>query len=537
MAGDYDAIIVGAGMSGLYQLYKLRQLGMSVRVFEAGGDVGGTWYWNRYPGARFDSESYSYGYSFSKELLAEWEWSEHFSPQPETLKYVNHVADRFDLRRDIQFNCRIENARWDEESEHWCVGLPDGSEVTSRFFITAIGVLSVPQLPSIPGMQDFEGDSWHTARWPHKPVSFEGKRVAVIGTGATAVQLIQEVAKTADQLTIFQRRPNWCAPLHNSPITSAQQAEIRATQDEIFELCRDSHGGFIHRSDPREALEISAQERDAFYEQRYNEPGFGIWMGNFRDVMINEEANKTLSDFVAAKIRERVDDPVLAEKLIPTDHGFGTRRVPMETRYYEVFNQPNVELVDLRETPITGMNARGIECGDTERDFDLVVYATGFDAVTGAFEKMDVRGVGGVRLADTWQDGPRTYLGLSVPGFPNLLTLVGPHNAATFCNMPRCIEQNVDWVSDFLGHMRESDYAVFEASLAGEKDWTQHVHESSERMLFTRIDSWFMGYNPNREDKTERRFLVYAAGVPAYRERCDEVANSAYAGFNFRKTG
>jgi len=462
MTPDFDAIIVGAGMSGMYQLYRLRKLGMSVRVYEAGNDVGGTWYWNRYPGARFDSESYSYGFSFSKELLNQWEWSEHFSAQPETLRYVNYVADKFELRRDMVFNTRVKGARFDAENSLWQVELADGTEASCRFFITAVGALSIPQKPSIPGMADFTGPSWHTAEWPHEPVSFAGKRVAVVGTGATAVQLIQEVAKTAGSLSVFQRRPNWCAPLHNSPISASQQAQIKASYDEIFARCRESHGGFLHSSDPREALEVSARERNEFYEQLYAAPGFGIWMGNFRDVLVNEEANQTLTEFVAGKIRERVDDPALAERLIPRDHGFGTRRVPMETGYYEVFNQPNVELVDLRETPINRVTESGIACRDAKADeeaevhrgFDLIIYATGFDAVTGAFDKLNVRGVDGTTLARKWQQGPQTLLGLSVVGFPNMFTLVGPHNAATFCNIPRCIEQNVEWVTDLLQYMR-----------------------------------------------------------------------------------
>ena len=546
MTPEFDAIIVGAGMSGMYQLYRLRELGMRVRVFEAGNDVGGTWYWNRYPGARFDSESYSYGFSFSKEVLSEWEWSEHFSPQPETLRYVNYVADKFDLRRDMVFDTRITGAWFDQSNASWHIELPDGSEVTSRFFITAIGALSVPQMPNIRGIRDFAGPSWHTGEWPHEPVSFAGKRVAVIGTGATAVQLIQEVAKSAESLAIFQRRPNWCAPLHNSSITPEQQETIKTSYDDVFALCRESHGGFIHSPDSREALQVSEEERNSFYEQRYAEPGFGIWMGNFRDILVNEEANQTITDFIANKIRERVDDPVLAERLIPRDHGFGTRRVPMETRYYEVFNQPNVELVDLRDTPIGRITESGIACRDVSwdedeqeetaevhRSFDMIIYATGFDAVTGAFDKLNVRGVAGEKLADKWRDGPRTFLGLSVVGFPNMFTLVGPHNAATFCNIPRCIEQNVEWVTDMLEHMLDNNLHTVEATADGELEWTDHVLETSERMLFSKIDSWFMGYNPNRADKQERRFLVYAAGAPTYREKCDESTAAGYAGFKF----
>ncbi len=529
----YDAIIIGAGMSGMYQLHRLRQLGMSIRVFEAGGDVGGTWYWNRYPGARFDSESWSYGYSFSPEVLKEWEWSENFAAQPETLRYLNYVADRFALRRDIQFDTRVTACTYDESACEWRVDLEGGGAARARFLITALGPLSVPTMPAIEGVEAFEGESFHTGIWPHYPVSFEGKRVAVIGTGATGVQTIQEVAKTAAHLTVFQRRPNWCAPLGNSPIDAEEQKRIKASYPEIFARCRDSHGSFIHKADPRKALELAQAEREAFWEKLYDEPGFGIWMGNFRDVLSNEEANGLLSAFVAAKIRSRVKDPVLAEKLIPKDHGFGTRRVPLETRYYEVYNQPNVTLVDLREAPIERITPAGIRTTAGELSFDMIIYATGFDAVIGGFNRLDIRGTGGRVLKDKWAEGPRTYLGLQVEGFPNMFTLVGPHNAATFCNIPRCIEQNVDWVTGLIGHMRDRGYRSVVPLRAAEDAWTAHVMETGERMLFTRVDSWFMGINSNLPGRQKRSFLLYAGGAPAYRERCEEVAAKGYEGFVF----
>jgi cation diffusion facilitator CzcD-associated flavoprotein CzcO len=349
---DHDAIIVGAGISGLYQLYRLRELGLRVLVLEAGTGVGGTWYWNRYPGARFDSESYSYAYSFSKELLDEWNWNEHFAPQPETLRYLNHVADRFDLRRDIKFRSRVASAYYQDAARCWDVTLEDGTSFRSRFLITAIGVLSAPVMPRIEGVESFSGQAYHTARWPHEPVSFAGKRVAVIGTGATGVQTIQEVAKTAGQLTVFQRTPNWCTPLHNRKIAPEEMAEIRAGYPEMFKRCQETFACFLHTPDPRGTFEVSPEEREAFFERLYASPGFGIWQGNFKDILVNREANAAISDFVARKIRQRVKDPGVAEKLIPKDHGFGTRRVPMETHYYEVYNQPNVRLVDIKETPI-----------------------------------------------------------------------------------------------------------------------------------------------------------------------------------------
>src|SRR6202163_6403 len=391
---DYDAIIIGAGMSGMYQLYRLREQGMRIRVFEAGTGVGGTWYWNRYPGARFDSESYSYGYSFSKELLEEWNWSEHFAGQPETLRYLNHVADRFDLRRDIQFRSRVTAATWEEDTRSWNVTLQDGSRFRARFLITAIGPLSAPTLPRIEGVNRFQGQSFHTARWPHEPVDFAGKRVAVIGTGATGVQTIQTIAKDVGHLTVFQRTPNWCAPLHNSKIDAETQKKIKAGYPEMFRRCQETFACFVHTPDKRGAFEVSDEEREAFFEKLYAEPGFGIWQGNFRDILIDRKANAVISDFVARKIRQRVKDPKVAEKLIPKNHGFGTRRVPLETHYFEVYNQPNVKLVDINEKPIEAITPDGIKTSDGEYEFDIIIYATGFDAITGSFDKIDFRGVG-----------------------------------------------------------------------------------------------------------------------------------------------
>src|SRR5919106_36235 len=532
-AMDFDAVVIGAGVSGLYQLYRLRELGLRVRVFEAGTGVGGTWYWNRYPGARFDSESWTYGYSFSEEILREWEWSEHFAAQPETLRYCNFVADKLDLRRDIEFGCRISAAVYDEVAGEWEITSEDGRRARAPFLITAIGPLSVPTMPNVPGVESFRGEAYHTGQWPHEPVSFAGKRVAVIGTGATAVQAITEIAKTVGHLAVFQRTPNWCAPLHNSPIDAATQARIRATYPEIFARCRQSFGCFIHDADPRKALEVSAEAREAFFEKLYGEPGFGIWMGNFRDVLVDPEANATITEFMRRKIRARVKNPAVAEKLIPTNHGFGTRRVPLESGYYEVYNQPNVTLVDLRETPIERITPAGVKTSDAEYPVDMIVYATGFDAITGAFDRIDIRGRGGRWLRDKWVDGPRTYLGLQVEGFPNLFTLVGPHNAATFCNIPRCIEQNVDWVTELLAWMRERGHTRVEATADAEQEWTQPVHDTGRRMLFTKVDSWMMGINRNVPGKNRRTFIVYAGGAPRYRDRCDEVAAAGYPGFTF----
>jgi cation diffusion facilitator CzcD-associated flavoprotein CzcO len=522
----FDAIIIGAGMSGLYQLHRLRALGLQVRVFETGSGVGGTWYWNRYPGARFDSESYSYQYSFSPELLAAWDWQEHFAPQPETLRYLNHVADRFDLRSDIRFHCRVTAAHWQEESRGWMVALEDGSAHWARFLITAVGPLSAPTMPRIEGVESFGGQSFHTARWPHEPVDFTNKRVAVIGTGATGVQTIQEVAKTAGQLTVFQRTPNWCAPLHNSRISKAEMAAIRANYPQMFQRCQETFACFLHTPDPRGTFEVTQQERETFWEKLYGEPGFGIWQGNFKDILTNREANRLLSDFVARKIRQRVSDQAVAEKLIPKNHGFGTRRVPLETRYYEVYNQTNVALVDLLETPIERITPSGIRTSAAEYGFDIIIYATGFDAVTGSFDRIDIRGAGGLPLRARWRHGPETYLGVMVDQFPNMMMLMGPHTALG--NIPRSIEYNVDWVTRLIQHATRNGLTRLEATGSGVTDWTNHVRSLGAGLLSNEVDSWMTGVNRNVEGKQVRIINRYSGSAPAYRARCDAVAETGF---------
>jgi cation diffusion facilitator CzcD-associated flavoprotein CzcO len=525
-AFDHDVIIIGAGMSGLYQLYRLRELGLRVRVFETGTGVGGTWYWNRYPGARFDSESYSYAYSFSPDLLAEWNWSEHFAGQPETLRYLNHVADKFDLRRDIQFRSRVTAAHWREAACSWEIALEDGSRHTARFLITAIGPLSAPTMPRIDGVETFQGESFHTARWPHDPVRFEGKRVAVIGTGATGVQTIQEVAKTAGHLTVFQRTPNWCAPLHNSKIDADEMARIRAGYPEMFQRCLETFACFLHTPDPRRTFDVTPEEREAFWEKLYAERGFGIWQGNFRDILLDRAANAALSDFVARKIRQRVKDPQVAEKLIPKNHGFGTRRVPLETKYYEVYNQPNVQLVDIKATPIERITPKGIKTSDAEYEFDIIIYATGFDAITGSFDRIDIRGVDGLRLKDQWAGGPQTYLGVLVEGFPNMMMLIGPHTALG--NIPRSIEYNVDWVTRLVRFAHDRGLTRVAATAAGVQSWTDHVKSLGVGLLSNEVDSWMTGINRNVEGKQSRIIARYSGSAPAYRERCDEVVAKGY---------
>ena len=529
-AEQYDAIIIGAGISGMYQLYRLRELGMSVRVLEAGTDIGGTWYWNRYPGARFDSESYSYGYSFSQEILDEWDWSEHFAAQPEILRYLQFVADKIDVRKDIDFNTRVTAATYDEADNSWTVATETGRELTAKFLITAVGPLSAPQFPNIEGMDRFRGEACHTGLWPHEPVKFAGKRVAVIGTGATAVQVIQTIASQVDHLTVFQRTPNWCAPLGNSKISKEQMQDIKQHYAEIFAKCNESYGAFLHAMDPRSVFDLSPQEREAYFEKLYNTPGFAIWLGNCRDTLTDEKANAEITQFVAKKIRERVNDPAIAEKLIPTNHGFGTRRVPMETGYYEVYNRDNVELVDIRENPIECITAKGIKTSGREFEFDMIIYATGFNAVVGALERIDIRGIGGRSLNEKWADGPRTNLGVQTAGFPNLLTIVGPQNGSTFCNIPRCIEQNVEWLTGLLRYMRGKGYDYIETTVDAEEAWTRHVYEAAMKTLFPTADSWFMNVNQNLPEK-KRTFLLYAGGAPVYKEKCDEVAAAGYAGF------
>jgi len=523
---DFDAIIIGAGMSGLYQLYRMRELGLRVRVFETGANIGGTWYWNRYPGARFDSESYSYGYSFSKELLEEWDWSEHFAGQPETLRYLNHVADKFDLRRDIRFCSRVAAAVYDEEARSWTVTLEDESTYHTRFLITAIGPLSTPTLPRIEGRDSFQGQSFHTARWPKTPVALAGKRVAVIGTGATGVQTIQTIAAEVGHLTVFQRTPNWCAPLHNGKIDAETQRKIKAGYREMFARCQETFACFIHTPDPRGAFEVSDEEREAFYEKLYAERGFGIWQGNFKDILTDRRANATISDFVARKIRERVKDQKVADKLIPRNHGFGTRRLPLETFYYEVYNRDNVELVDLTETPIERITPKGIKTSEREYPFDIIIFATGFDAITGAFDKIELRGTGGARLKDKWRDGPETYLGLMVEGFPNMLMLMGPHTALG--NIPRSIEYSVEWVTGLIRFAQEKGLTRLEATAQGVASWTDHVKALGVGLLSNEVDSWMTGINRNVDGKTKRIVARYSGSAPAYRERCDAVAAKDY---------
>jgi cation diffusion facilitator CzcD-associated flavoprotein CzcO len=528
---DFDAIVIGAGITGMYQLYRLRELGMRVRVIEAGTDIGGTWYWNRYPGARFDSESWSYGYSFSEELLTEWSWREHFSAQPDTLRYLQLVADKFDLRRDMQFGHSVTAAHFDDPTSSWTVTLDDGQKLRARFLFAALGPLSTHTLPRIPGLGSFQGPAFHTARWPREPLSLAGKRVGIIGTGATAVQTIQTIAKEVGHLTVLQRTPNWCAPLHNSEITPEEQEKIRARYPEIFERCRQTVSHFIHNPDRRKALETPPEEREAFLEKLYSEPGFGIWMGNFRDMLTNPEANAVISDFVARKIRQRVKDPRTAEKLIPKNHGFGTRRVPLETNYYEVYNQPNVELVDLNETPIACITPKGLKTSEREYEFDVLIYATGFDAVTGSYDRIDIRGPGGRSLKQDWEATPRTFMGFQPEGYPNFFSVMGPHTARG--NIPRSSEHAVEWISELMRYMRENDLTRVEPRPEAVAEYTALVEKLASVLLGSKVDSWMTGINHNVEGRTVRRVLGYNGSAVKYREMAEKVATGGYREFIF----
>ncbi len=527
---DYDAIVIGAGVAGIYQLYKLRNLGMSVRVFEAGTGVGGTWYWNRYPGARFDSESYSYGYSFSQELLDEWDWSEHFASQPEILTYLQHVVAKFDLIKDIQFSSDVQSAIYSDTTRSWEIQLQDGSRFTSRFLITGIGLLSQPTLPRIAGIDTFKGQSFHTSRWPHEPVTYAGKRVAVIGTGATGVQTIQEVCKDVGHLTVFQRRPNWCAPLHNAKIGPHEMNDIRASYTEIFETCNQTAAGFLHTADERSTFEVAEKDRYEFWENLYASKGFGIWQGNFKDVLSDPKANKAMSDFIADKIRSRVDDPNTAEKLIPKDHGFGTRRVPLETQYYESYNRHNVELIDIIETPIEKITPEGIATTDREFEFDIIIYATGFNAILGSYDRINIVGVDGRKLKEQWSEELSTFLGIQINNFPNLFMILGPH--ALLGNNPRSIEFNVEWITDLIEHMEAGKLTRAEATNEAVAGWYRHVLEEGEGLLANQIDSWMTGVNSNLDGRQKRIVARYSGTQSTFRKRCREVAASGYAELN-----
>ncbi len=521
---QFDVIIIGAGVTGLYALYRLRELGLSVQTFEDGSGVGGTWFWNRYPGARFDSESYTYGYSFSQELLQEWDWKEHYSGQPENERYLNYVADKFDLRRNIRFNSRVLSAVYDERDHCWQVNLADGHQARARFFITAVGSLSAYYIPDFEGIDSFEGTWCHTGSWPAEGLDLAGKRVGVIGTGATGVQLITEIAKEVGHLTVFQRTANYCAPLRNGPIDPETQRQIKASYPEIFKKCSETAGSFVHQFDTRSAFDVSPEERLEQYERLWAEPGFKKWLSNFYDVMIPGKANEDYAAFVRQKIRERVKDPVVAEMLVPKNHMFGSKRLPCESGYYEVYNQENVLLVDVREAPIERITPKGVKTRDAEYEVDVLIFATGYDAVTGALTRIDIQGEGGQTLKDKFAEGPRTYMGIQSVGFPNMFTI----NAASVGNFVRAAEPLVDWVSDCIAYVLDHQYTRIAPSPEAEAAWTQHVVEGGAKILRTQADSWFVGANiPGKA-----RFLLTSPdSAPVMRAKRAEVAAKGYEGF------
>jgi cation diffusion facilitator CzcD-associated flavoprotein CzcO len=532
---DYEVIVIGAGVAGIYQIKRLVELGVKATVLEGAPDLGGTWYWNRYPGCRFDSESYTYGYSFSRELLDEWHWKEKFSGQPENLRYLNLVAEKFDLRRHMQFNSRVDAACYDEAANAWRLQLSDGRMLSSRFVVLTLGLLSVPTLPRLDGMDRFKGRSFHTFYWPHDGVELAGKKVAVIGTGATAIQVIGEIADKVGELTVFQRRPNWAAPLNNSRISDAEMADLRHRYDEIFATCARTPGGFEHEPDRRGFWEVSREERLRLWDRLYAEPGFGIWLRNFREIFTDEAANAEFSEYIADRIRRRVKDPVVAEKLIPRDHGFGVQRVPLETYYYEAYNRDNVQLVDISETPLECVTETGLRTSERDYDFDIIVYATGFDAITGAYDHIDFRGVGGEMLREKWHDGPSTFLGMLIAGFPNLLMPSGPQSGSASTNYPRGIETGVNWCTNLLKYMWDHGYERAEPTAAAEARWTEHVKQMYSMMLMRKAKSWFTGYNSNvpGHEQGRIRYFVYNGGAPKYVSTINKVAESGYEGIIF----
>ncbi|MES1945131.1 FAD dependent oxidoreductase [Salinisphaera sp. PC39] len=527
----FDVIVVGAGFSGLYALHRLRDtLGLKVRVYESADDVGGTWYWNRYPGARCDIPSYHYSYAFSEELQQEWHWSEKYAAQPEILAYLRYVADKFDLRRDIRFETRVTSVRFDEDENVWEVETNDGSRARAPFFISAAGCLTAANIPDFEGRDSFRGETYFTGRWPHEGVDFSGKRVGIIGTGATAIQAIPIIAREAGHLTVFQRTPNYATPLRNEPLDPELERDIKANYPEIRRKELDALCGQPFDHLQPSALEVSPEERRRVYEECWQAGGFSLWVGSYEDLLFDHEANETAAEFVREKIRERVDDPELAEKLTPRDHPYGSKRQPCETGYYETFNRDDVTLVDLRETPLEAITPRGIRTSAGEHELDVIVYATGFDAFTGGLYRMNIQGRDGERLEDHWAAGPRTHLGLCTHGFPNLFLITGPLSPSVLFNMPRSAEQHVDWIADCIDYMRRNGYATIEADREAEDRWIAHVKEIADQTLLPEANSWYLGANvPGKP----RVFMVYLGGGRMYREECDENAAKGYEGFTF----
>ncbi|MEU4326021.1 flavin-containing monooxygenase [Nonomuraea dietziae] len=519
----YDAIIVGAGLSGLYALHRLRGLGLRVKVFEAAEGVGGTWHWNRYPGARCDVESVDYSYSFSRELEQEWDWTEKYPGQPEILAYLEHVADRFDLRRDILLGTRVVAARFDGG---WHVTTETGERVGARYLVMATGCLSVPKPVEVDGLASFRGEWHHTGRWPHEGVDFTGRRVGVIGTGSSGIQSIPVIAEQAGHLTVFQRTPNFSLPAYNGPLTPETRRAVKAAYGLRRSLARQTHSGIPAEPAVQSALEVGHEERLARYQAGWERGSLVGILGAYTDLLIDRAANDTAAEFVRSKIRELVEDPADAESLSPRDHPFGAKRPCLDSGYFETFNRDDVTLVDVREDPIAEITAKGLRTtGGSEYELDTLVFATGFDAMTGALTAVDIRGAHGRSLRETWEAGPRTYLGLAAAGFPNLFTVTGPGSPSVLSNMVVSIEQHVDWIADCLAFL---EGRTIEATAAAQEAWTAHVREVGAATLYPAADSWYMGANvPGKP----RVFMPYAGGVALYRRLCDEVAAKGYDGF------
>jgi len=528
---DVDVLVVGAGITGIYQLYRAREAGFSVELLEAGDGVGGTWYWNRYPGARFDSESYTYAYLFSKELFEEWQWQEHFAEQPEIERYLNHVVDRFDLRRNMRFGASVTSAEYDDASSTWTVKVSDGTERRAQFLVAATGVLSVPYYPDVPGRASFRGDSYHTGRWPATPVDFSGKRVAVIGTGSSGVQIIPVIAPEVASLTVYQRTANWCTPLNNAPITPAEQAQLRADFEAMCETLNTSPSGFLHQPCDRTAFDDSEEERRAFFEKMWRSPGFSKLTSNYSDLLLDEAANAAWCEFISEKIRSIVADPETAERLIPSHHRFGEKRPPFVKGYFEAFNRPNVDLISLEDTPIVRMTERGIETAEGEREFDIVVWATGFDFGTGALTRMGIRGRDGLSLVDHWADGPKTFLGVQTTEFPNFFFPGGPHAAAG--NNPRYNGDQVDFIMDLLLHARALGCDTIEVDRAAEDKWTAMVDRWATRAPSFGEISYYFGSNiPGKP----RKYLLNSAGRPKLFTEIHKVLESDYQAFRISRS-
>jgi len=531
---DVDVIVVGAGFAGLYMLHRLRGQGFSAKVFEAADDVGGTWYWNRYPGARCDIQSIDYSYSFDAELETEWQWQEKYATQPEILRYLQHVADKHDLRRDIEFSTNVETAAWDDDVSLWHLRTDQGNEVSCRFYVMATGCLSLPKTPDVEGAERFAGATYYTSRWPHEGVDFAGMRVAVIGTGSSGIQSIPIIAKQAAELTVFQRTPNFSIPAHNGPIPQKLLENFQGDRKAFRESARWSRAGVTIEMNDQSALQATEAERQKRYEALWEAGELIPILGVFNDLVLNPASNETICDFIRNKIRSIVRDPATAEALCPRNHPFGTKRPCLDSDYYATYNLPHVRLVDLHKTPITTITEKGIDTSGESFEFDAIVFATGFDAMTGAIVAVDIAGRDGIRLRDKWAEGPKTYLGLTTAGFPNFFTITGPGSPSVLSNMAVSIEQHVEWICDCLDDLRKEGLAVIEATELAETGWVQHVNDFGHITLYPQADSWYMGANvPGKP----RVFLPYVGGVDAYRTICDEVVSKDYLGFALEGPG